>query len=187
MKSRWIIRISAGFVAVMFLLFMGWRFTSAQTTDSAAVSQLLADARTQARLAEDDAAMLESFTTSGVSWQTHSSQLNSMKEHVNDLGKTVKQLNDIRGEGSPWQQEAIDRINPLLRHMADQLTTTINHLNNNQSRVGLPPYRDYTTANHELASRTAATINDFVEYGKAKAKAQSLEQKLELPSSGTGE
>ena len=47
-------------------------------------------------------------------------------------------------------------------------------------------YRDYTKANYELADKTAKMISDFVEYGKAKTKAEAFEQKLELPASGAG-
>ena len=56
-----------------------------------------------------------------------------MRLHINDLGKVAKELEDARPEGSPWQQVAIDRIDPLLREMADQLTSTINHLNAHKS------------------------------------------------------
>jgi hypothetical protein len=47
----------------------------------------------------------------------------------------------------------------------------------------MKPYRDYTEASHELATSTATTISDFVEYSKAKHKVGALEQKLEIPSS----
>jgi len=38
----------------------------------------------------------------------------------------------------------------------------------------------YARATYDRASRTAQMISDFVEYDKASAKAESLEQKLEL-------
>jgi hypothetical protein len=187
MKSRWMFRISGGLATLALLLAIGSPFMAAQTTDSAAISKLLSEAKSDAVLAEDHAATLESYTHSQLAWQTHASALESMKEHVNNLGKVVKQLNDLRAEGSPWQQEAIDRINPLLRNMADQLTATINHLNDNKGRIQMQAYRDYTHANYDLAARTATVISDFMEYGKAKATAESLEQKLELPAPGGSE
>ncbi len=107
-----------------------------------------------------------------------------MKDHVNNLINDYNQLGTLRAEGSPWQQEAIDRIDPLLRSMADHLNATIQHLNENQNRIQMPPYRDYVHANWELINRTHNLIADFVDYGDAKIKADSLEQKLELPVSG---
>ena len=65
--------------------------------------------------------------------------------------------------------------------MADLLTLTINHLNDNPSQVHMQAYRDYVKANCELTSGIAEMIDDFVNYDEAKSKAESLEQKLELP------
>jgi hypothetical protein len=67
-----------------------------------------------------------------------------------------------------------------LRDTAAQLTTTINHLKDNQSKIRLQPYRDYVASTYERAHRTAQMIRDFVEYDKATSKAEALEQKLEL-------
>jgi len=102
---------------------------------------------------------------------------------VNNLGKVVGQLNTTRSQGSPWQQTAIDRINPMLREMADQLTETIKFLTDHKAQVNMPPYQDYARANYDLASRTARTISDFVEYSKSKGDAQELQRRLELPAS----
>ncbi len=187
MKSRWMSRISVSLIALAFMLATASKYMAAQTTDSTELTSLLSDAKSEAVLVEQDAEKLDSYTNSRLAWQTHATQLNSMKEHVNKLGEITKQLNDMSGQGSPWQQEAISRINPLLRNMADQLTTTIKHLNDNKDRIHMQAYRDYTRANYELASRTATVIGDFVEYGKARSKAESLEQKLELPATGTSE
>jgi hypothetical protein len=71
--------------------------------------------------------------------------------------------------------------------MADQLSATIKHLNDHKGEIHLQRYRDYIEASYELASRTAGLISDLVGYGKAKSKATSLEQKLELPSSTSGD
>jgi light-regulated signal transduction histidine kinase (bacteriophytochrome) len=116
-----------------------------------------------------------------VNWKLHAEQLNRIKEHVNELGQLNKQLSDSRSEGSPWQQMAIDQVDVRLREMADLLTATIEHLNDNQSRVHMQAYRDYVKTNCELTSRIAKMIDDFVDYDEAKSRAESLEQKLELP------
>ncbi|MHB1021727.1 MAG: hypothetical protein ACYC0Z_04915, partial [Acidobacteriaceae bacterium] len=164
------------------LFTLGGRLVIAQTADSPHINQLLDQAKSHAVLARDDADTLHSYTMANLSWQSHATRLQSMKEHVNELGKVEQELRDAREEGSPWQQEAIDRINPLLKNLADTLTSTIDHLNKNQNRIHLPAYRDYTRANYELANETATVISDFVAYGRAKSKATSLEKKLELPT-----
>ncbi|HVJ08132.1 MAG TPA: hypothetical protein VM554_07095 [Acidisarcina sp.] len=186
MRFPLVLRISAGFALFACFLAIGARWMSAESPDSTAISNLLAQAKSQAVVAENDAAILESYTHPGSAWETHAAQLRTIAEHVNALAETVKQLNGLREEGSPWQQEAIFQINPLLRHQVDQINATIKHLNDNKDRIHMPAYRNYTAAGHELATRTATAVSDFVEYGKARSKAGSLEQELELPSSGTG-
>ena len=98
-----------------------------------------------------------------------------------------KQLNDLSSQGSPWQQKAISQIDSLLRDTAAQLTATIKHLRDNQSRIHLQPYIDYAHGSYERASKTAQMISDFVEYDKATSKAEALEQKLELSKADAGE
>jgi hypothetical protein len=181
MKLRSVLRTSGGFAASLaLLLLLSSPVIKAQTADSEEISKLLTEAEDHATLAADDAATLESYTRSTVSWQSHSAKLAEIADHVNALGKVNKQLNDLSSQGSPWQQKAIGQIDSLLRDMAAQLTATIDHLKNNQSRIHMQPYRDYAHASYERASQTAHVISDFVEYDKASSRAEALEQKLEL-------
>lgn len=150
--------------------------------DSPEISKLLSEAKANAALVADHADKLEAYTRSAVSWQTHAHQLQLMKEHVNNLIGDVNQLTQLREKGSPWQQEAIDRIDPLLKSMADHLTATIEHFNDNQRSIHLQPYKDYAHSNRVLADKTLAAIRDFADYSEARAEADALEQKLELTS-----
>jgi DNA repair exonuclease SbcCD ATPase subunit len=169
-------------VALALALATGTAIGSAQTADSEQISNLLKQAKSHALLAEHDAATLESYTRSKVSWQSHGKQLNRIKEHVNEIGQLNKQLGDLRAEGSPWQQMAVDQVDMRLREMADLLTNTINHLNDNPTHVHMQTYRDYAHANQELTGRIAKMIDDFVDYDQAMSTAASLEEKLELPT-----
>lgn len=171
-------------IAAVAAAFWCTPWLAAQTNDSAEISALLAQAKTHATLAADDAATLQSYTNSNLNWQTHAKGLENMKEHVNALGRVHKQIVDLRPQGSQWQQIAIDRIDPLLRDLAAQLTATIQRLNEHPGQVHMPAYRDYVQANYEYASRTAELIHDFVDYDTAKAKVEALEAKLELPARG---
>jgi len=166
--------------AVALVLLAGTQGASAATQDSKQISSLLNEAMTHAVQAEDDATALDSFTRSAVSWKLHTYELDSMKLHVNELGRIAAELQDLEPEASEWQKQAIHQVIPLLRDMAGNLTKTIQHLNENQSQVHMPAYRDYTRTNFELAKRTAELIRDFVAYDEARSTAESLETKLEL-------
>jgi hypothetical protein len=186
MKIQSMFHNVSGLVALGLALAAGSSIGLAQTADSEKISSLLTQAKSQAVFAEDDASTLESYTRSTMAWQSHAAQLQRIREHINELGQLNKQLNDARAEGSPWQQTAVDQVDLRLREMADLLTVTINHVNDNPARVHMPAYRDYVRANCELTSKIARMIHDFVDYDEAKSKAESLEQQLELPVAGNG-
>lgn len=171
----------------VLLLAMPLILKGQSPNDSAQVNELLSQAKATAYQVSTDADKLASYTHSGLSWQTHARQLEQMRTHVNELGEDVSQLTALRSQGSPWQQEAIDRINPLLKSMADHLTNTIQHLNDNQARIHLPAYQDYARGNRVFADKTFAVIRDFVDYSEALAEADSLEQKLELRTASANE
>ncbi len=149
--------------------------------DSPEVSELLSQARSHANQLRDDADTMKSFSMSGLTWRSHADQINIIREHINDLGKVLRDMSDRRHIASPWQQTAIDRITPLAQEMAANIEKTIEHLNNNQDRLHTPPYRDYLAANYEVSSSLAKLINDLVEYGQSKARYESLGKTLELP------
>ena len=186
MKIQSMFRNLSGLAALALALTAGSLAGSAQTSDSEKISDLLSQAKTQAVLAQDDAATLESYLGSDMSSRSHARRLEQIKEHINELGHLNKQLSDSRAEGSAWQQKAIDQTDVSLTEMADLLTATINHLNDNSTRVQMQPYRDYVRANRELTEKLARMISDFVDYDNAKSKADALEQKLELPATGNG-
>lgn len=178
MKNRTaFFRIGSLCVLAMFLTVAA-KISQAQTADSKEISSLLSDAKTHAVRAASDATEMDSFTRSNISWQSYAAKIGVIKEHVNELGKLHADLAAVRHTGSPWQQNAIDQIEPLLQEMADNLSATINHLNENQAKVHMPEFKNYVHANHDLATDLANLIKDFVTYDEARATAADLEQKL---------
>jgi hypothetical protein len=158
--------------------------TSAQAQkDSEEISGLLSQARTQAWQAAQDADTLQSYTMSPMTWESHAAQLRLIQERVNALAKTTIQLNDLRSQGSRWQQDAIDRVNPLLRDMNDALAATLTALSDHPDRVNMPTYREYVHANYDACEEAATVISNLVAYGKSQSTSATLRRKLELPPS----
>lgn|SRR5215469_4865130 len=185
MRCRFVFRLSIGLASIALLFAMGSTLAKAQAKDSMEINKLLADAKMHAALAEYDSDTLYTFANSEIPWEAHASQIRTISERVNDLCKVVNQLNSVRSQGSQWQQVAIDRINPLLRNMADNLNAAIKELNDHKERLQMPEYRDYLRANSYLANRTATVISDFVEYSRAGAQSEHIQRKLELPPPAT--
>lgn len=164
--------------AMLGVLSLSAAFAPAQNSDSTEINNLLKQVKTHAVSAEDDAQTLESYSFSAMGFQSHANRLTQIKEHANDLIADFNKLGELRSSGSPWQQEAIDRIQPLLQSMSSQMTGTINHLNQNQSQVNMPPYRDHVKATSKLMTKTARLIADYADYAETKAEVAEHAQGL---------
>ena len=154
--------------------------TTLRATDSPEVTKVLTDVKAEAIELKVDSGDMESFTRSTMTWRGYGSKLDMIKGHVNNALALLAKLKNAEATGSQWQQAAIKRIEPLLKELADNTTATINHLNANQGKVHLPAFTDYVKANHELATDLEALIRDFVDYGNAKEKFESLGSKSEV-------
>ena len=153
---------------------------AAESPASTEVSDLLSQAKSHVLQLKHDAAEMETFTRSQMDWRTHASQLEEIKRHANDLGDVLQKLSDARSTAAPWQQQAIDRINPVARELASNIESTIDHVSKNQERTHTPAFKDYVRANYDLASEAAAIVSDFVAYGESKAKFEKLGKTLEV-------
>jgi hypothetical protein len=153
-----------------------------QNDENPEVSRLLEDARAKAAVLSRDADEMEALTRSAVSWQTHASMLDTMKEDVNELARDVEKLTAARDKASPWQQQAIDRMLPMMRELAANTTAAINHLKEQPSRPTSPSYAEYLRQNAETSRELSDMISSFVQYGQTRAKLQRLEQRLEVAS-----
>jgi hypothetical protein len=163
------------------LLIVHPNVQAAPEADNKEVSQLLEDIKVQSADLQRDSETLESYTRSGVSWQTHAEELNQMKDRINTIGKTISKLQNLRSSASPWQQEAIDRIIPVAEKLASNTSAAIEHLNKNPLKINEPQYQEYIKSNAKTSSHLAALVKDFVEYGKTRTMLEAYERKLEVP------
>ncbi|HUV69286.1 MAG TPA: hypothetical protein VMW15_06455 [Terracidiphilus sp.] len=154
----------------------GAMISPAQSADSQKITNLLSDASTYAARVNNQAADLDALTRSDLSWQMYAAKIEVIKKNVNELGRLYSDLVAIRDTGSPWQQNAIDQMKRPLLLMAVNLDATINYLNRYHARVHMPEFEDYIHANNHLAISLSEKIQDFSNYGEARAKIESLQQ-----------
>ena len=112
-----------------------------QQSDSTSIAKLLDQAKIHAGWANDDAAFLDSHRQSNLDWQLKAQYLRKVRDHANDLFQDYYRLQNLRKKGTQQQQEAIDRLEPLLRDMATSLTNTIQMLNEHPGRTNMPAFR----------------------------------------------
>jgi hypothetical protein len=78
------------------------------------------------------------------------------------------------------QEQAVDRILPLLKDVAVNTTAAINYLNQNKSRPLKDPYNQYLLDNADTAHQLSSTVSSLFEYEKSMTKIAKLKNKLEL-------
>lgn len=177
--------IRASSLAVTMLT--GWALgpvfvKAAAAGDSDQVSKLLSDAKTQSFQLKEDADELERFSRSGASWAAHLDAINRIKDDVNKMGRLLTDLGNDRATAAPWQQLAIDRVVPVARELAANTNGAIEHLDKSPQGLNTSPFQEYLEAISDSSANLAATISDFVDYGKTKERLERLSAKLELPA-----
>lgn len=165
---------------IAMAVFLGMLISSGWTpayADSAQTSRLLQQAKMSAIQLRNDSALMESFTRSRLSWESHTSQINLIKGHINKSGKILADLHDARDGAAPWQQEVIDRITPLLQEMASNTESIIAHLNDRQ-QTWHPEYQGYLKSNAEVSTDLSQLIGDYINFGNAKSRMEKMSQSL---------
>ena len=148
--------------------------------ESDQLTQVLGEARMEAGQLAKDADETESLIRNDVSWQTHAAMLDGVKEHVNNMARIIDKLTAARSSGSELQEQAVDRILPLLKELAANTTAAINWLNQNKTRPIGEPYTQYLKANAETAHQLESTVSSLFEYEKTMNKMGELKNKLEV-------
>jgi hypothetical protein len=149
---------------------------------SADAASLLGDARAQSAQLEKDAMALKSYTTGklGTLRLGHAALIERINQDISQAGKLSFQLQRARGAASPAQQDAIDRVDPLLKELASSINTVAMRIPRVSAVVQKPPYTDYLRANARLASDLARLIAGHVDYAEAKEKAEEINHQVEL-------
>jgi hypothetical protein len=171
---------AVGAVLVTFLLLSLSGRAFALPEDSQQLTQLLGEAKEEAAELAKDADEMESLIRTDVNWQAHAEMLDRVKNHVNNMGRIVAKLGETSSSGSDLQEQAVDRILPLLKELAANTTAAINYLNQNKSRPKTDPYTQYLHDNAETAHQLAATVSSLWEYEKSMTRIAKLKNKLEL-------
>ena len=145
---------------------------------------LLKDLQGVAGKLNRDAEKLGSFSrSSGSSWQIHAHYLNNVRDHINEVGSLLRELQSMRRGAAPWQLQAIDRINPIAAEAAAHTEAAIKHLRDNQTRHFVPEYKDRLRMIEDRAAEMKQTVDNFLDYGETQQKLLRLQRTLVLAGS----
>lgn len=167
-------RLGLAFFAVAVLSLVPTAASARSVGDSKEVSGFLAEAKAEALQVQMITEEMNSFVHSRTSWQTQAAKLAEIKRHFNKFGELVIKMNKAEAP-SPWQQEAIREVTPMVEELSSYITMTIYHLGEDPDRLVFTSFPEYVAASTGLASEIAELLSDYVEYGKANQDGVTLE------------
>ena len=139
------------------------------------IDDMLAQFESRAIETRRDAAILESKRrNSQLSWQTHSEKLGVMKEHINEMGKMLAELEAMKPKATLFQEKAIEAARPHLEDMAQRVEKAINWLNEDRKSMSKAEYKDNLHGIWVSSDRLYRDVDTIIDYHKARMRLQEL-------------
>jgi hypothetical protein len=102
-----------------------------------------------------------------------------MKDDVNDMGRLLSRLDQMRVQLGPEDREVVDRASALLKEMAANTTTAVQYLNTDQQNFGMPSYRKSVENLVNESNQLSAALNHVIALDKTRTREKHLEKSLE--------
>ncbi len=142
-------------------------------------AELLSDIRENAAALSKDAGALQVWSLgNALTWESHATELQIIRDDVNVMGKELAKLEEIRGSAAPWEQQAIDRTEPLLRELAANTKNAIQFVNDNRDRLYAPEYHNMVSNLFNESTKLRQSVRDFERLEKTRQHESQLEQTL---------
>ena len=119
---------------------------------------------------------LNSFTSSKqLSWQSHTERLSTLKEHMNEMGKSLAELEAMKSTASDTQALAIEHARPHLTSVARNLTEAIELVNENRRNVYWSDYGEAVSDVYSHADALHTKLDAILDFDKARERLENLE------------
>jgi septal ring factor EnvC (AmiA/AmiB activator) len=151
------------------------RVTETQAKES------LKEVEQAAATAADEADQLRQIIYSVTSSpETHSAQLEALKDEINQMGREISDLEAERESLTPWEQRAIDQTLPLLHDAAANTENAIEYFNNNKTHLWTEAYRGYADHVWQDSDQIAKSLKNYLKYAKVHDQERHLQESLRL-------
>ena len=174
-------RIKAGLSAVAVLLVAALTVSafadSPKSTDAQQrqVTDQLTDFKNSAYALRREADTLGSRAHARVSRQTHTHSLQNVRDHVNELGKSLAELEAMKPMASDGQKMAIENAREHLVSVAQNTTRAIELINDNRTSVH---FSDYIEAVKNIQTHSDALhtkLDTVLDFEDARERLEALD------------
>ena len=138
------------------------------------VDDLLAQFESRAIETRRDAAMLESTRRNKLSFESHSSNLSMMKEHINEMGKMLADLEAMKPKATLFQEKAIEAARPHLEDMARRVEKGINWLREDRRSISKAEYNDNLHGIWMSSDQLYRDVDTIIDYHEARMRMNEL-------------
>jgi len=139
------------------------------------IDDMLAAFESKAIETRRDAAMLESKRRNRqLSWQTHADKLSVMKEHINEMGKMLAELEGMKSKATLFQEKAIEAARPPLEDMARRVGNALNWLNEDRRSIAKAEYRDNLHGIWVSSDALYRDVDTVIDYHEARMRLHEL-------------
>jgi hypothetical protein len=175
----YILRIAG--VLIVSLLFPLSLAAYVTRPDRLQLTLLLTDAKDEAFELSSDADETQTLIQSNANWVTHALMLARVKGHVDNVALIIEKLSKTQKSGSELQEQAVERMLPLVKELSANTTAAINYLNQNKARPISDPYTQYLKKNAETAHQLSSMVSALFDYEKSMTEIEQLRSKLDAP------
>lgn len=165
-------------IAVFVALFIFQTPAHASRDESQQLTQLLSDASAEALELASDANETQALVLNDENWVTHALMLAKVKAHVDNMAIIIEKLSKAEKSGSELQEQAVERMLPLVKELSVNTKAAINYLNQNKTRPLSGTYAQYLQKNAETASQLSSMISALFEYEKSMTDINKLKSQL---------
>jgi len=134
-------------------------------------ADLMKNLEVAANDAADQASELESAALeTNVSWEVHAHKLQALKDDVNEIGRIVTRLDEMRSSLSPAALDTLDRVVPLAKNLAANSQSAIQFLNADQQNFWTPSYRKNIVTIENESNQLAAMASRAIALDKSRSR-----------------
>ena len=156
-------------------------FAGVERNDSQELETLLEQASDEARELAIDSEDLQTLIVSDQNWLTHTLKLAKIKGHVDNMSLIVDKLTRAQKSGSELQEQALERILPLVKELQANTTAAMNYLNQNKDRPVSDAYKQYLEKNAQTAQQLSSIISALDDYERSMTEINRIRSKLTGP------
>lgn len=140
------------------------------------VASQLSEFRQTAFEMRREASTLKSFTPNkGLSWQSHTYRLNVLRDQVNQLGKTLAELETQMSVATDSQAMAIENARPHLVSVAQNLNQAIELVREDRSNVHREEYAEAVSNIYAHAYDLHTQVDTILDYEASRMRLDKLE------------